>query len=151
MGNIVSNYAKGRFIEWATLPVGTDNLIIVLFQSTGLPTDATLRDIQYLSGVTAAGAVEATFTNYARKVLSASDITVTVNTSTDTASFDVADQTWTAAGGAANNTLGKLGVFYRRTSLDADSAIRCISFHDFAGATTGVDLLASISTVASAT
>lgn len=151
MGNVISNYAKGRFIEWATLPVGGDNIIIVLFKAAGLPTDATLRNTQYLSGAIAAGAVVADFTNAARKVLSAVDITVSVNTGTNVATFDVSDQTWSAAGGASNNSLGKLGTFYRKTSTDADSAIRCISFHDYVVTTTGVNLTAVVPSIGTAT
>ena len=151
MGNVISNYAKGRFIEWATLPVGGDNIIVVLFKAAGLPSDATLRNTQYLSGVFTAGGVEADFTNAARKVLSAADITVTVNTGTGVATFDTSDQTWSSAGGAVNNPLGKFGTFYRKTSSDTDSAIRCISFHDYVVTTTGVNLLATVPSIGTAT
>ena len=151
MGNVLSNFAKGRFIEWASLPAGGDNLIIVLFKSAGLPADATLIDCQFLSDVVAAGAVVADFTNWARKVLSAVDITITVNTTTNIATLDIADQTWASAGGASNNALGKFGVFYRKTSSDADTAIRCISFHDFVVTTTGVNLSAVVPSIGTAT
>lgn len=151
MGNIISNYAKGRFIEWATLPVGGDNIIVILFKAAGLPTDATLKNAQYLSDAVAAGAVIADFTNAARKVLSAVDITISVNTGTGVATFDISDQTWNSAGGAVNNSLGKFGVFYRKTSSDADTAIRCISFHDYVQSTNGVNLLAVVPSIGTAT
>ncbi len=151
MANILINYAKGRFIQLSSLPLGTDNLLVVLLQSTGLPTDATLKNCQYLSQVFTAGAVEATFTNYARQVLSAGSITITVNTGTGVVTLDTADQVWNAAGGATNNTLGAFLLCYRPTSSSLDSAIPVLTKHDFAATTTGGNLTASVPAVATAT
>lgn len=137
MANLVSTYAKGRFVEKALLPLGTDNLLIVLFKSSGLPTDTNLRNYQTLAAAISGGAVEADFTNYARKVLTTSDITVSYNTSTFSASVDIADQTWNAAGGAVNNTLGKLLIAYRPTSASPDSAVLPLKWEDYTGSTTG--------------
>lgn len=151
MGNILSNYIKGRFIEKALLPLGTDNLVIDLLTTTALPSDATLKNCQFLSDVTAAGGVIAGFTNYSRKVLAAADITITVNTSSGVVTLDTSDQVWSAAGGASNSTLGKLLVAYRPTSGAADSACALVSAHDFTASTTGGNLTAGIPSVATAT
>jgi hypothetical protein len=151
VGNILSNYIKGRFVEKATLPLGTDNLVIDLLTTTALPSDATLKNCQFLSDVTTAGGVIAAFTNYARKVLAAVDITITVNTGTGVVTLDTADQVWSAAGGASNATLGKLLIAYRPTSGSANSAIALISCHDYTATTTGGNLTAAIPSVATAT
>lgn len=151
MGDVVFTYSKGRFIEKALLPnAPTDNLIVVLLQSSGLQGDTTLRNHQTLAAVLAAN-TEATFTNYARKVLGAADISVTFNTSTSTAAMDISDQVWAAAGGATNNSLGALLVCYRPNSGSADSAILPLTKHDYAGSTTGQDLQATIPSIASDT
>lgn len=156
MADKVCVWSKGRFVEWADLAKASaagEALMVVLFKSSGIPTDAVLEDCKFLSDALTAGAVEAdfTFTGSRRKVITGVDITVNVNTTTNVASFDLADLTWAAAGGATQNTLAKLGVFFRRVSSDGDTAIRCISFHDFAGTTTGQDLKAVIPLIASDT
>lgn len=138
-------------MEKSTLPLGTDNLVIDLLTTTTLPTDATLKNCQFLSDVTTAGGTIAAFTNYARKVLAASDITISVNTGTGVVTLDVIDGSWPSAGGASNATLGKLLIGYRPTSGAANSAIALISAHDFTATTTGGNLTAGIASVATAT
>lgn len=156
MGDIVANWAKGRFIEWADLAkvsAAGEAIVVVLYKLAGLPSDATLKDCKFLSDVATAGAAEANFTfpGSRRKIITGVDITVTVNLTTDVASFDLADLIWNAAGGALDNDFGKLGVYFRRSALDGDTAIRCISFHDYVGSTAGVDLKAVIPLVTSDT
>jgi hypothetical protein len=154
LANLVNDYAKGRFVQFATLPLGTDNLIVVLIQTTSLPADTTFKRTQFLSGVLSTGTgagLEATFTNYVRKVLAAADITITVNTTTDVVTLDVADGVWNSAGGALNNGLSALLVCYRPTSGSGDTAIPIISKHDFTATTTGGNLTAGIPSVATAT
>lgn len=151
MGNVVFTSSKGRFIEKALLPLGTDNLVVLLYQSSGLAADATMKNYATVAAIAGGGSTEATFTSYGRKVLSAASITVAFNTGTSTASLDITDQVWSPAGGALNNTLGALVVAYRPTSGSADSAILPISKHDFSGSTGGGTLTATIPSVASAT
>lgn len=152
MANVIGNYAKGRWIEWATLPLGTDALVVVLFQSSGLPSDATFRNCEYLSDAVTAGAVEATFTGYARKVVTGfgTSITLAVNTGTGVATLDIPDQSWSPGGGAVTNNLGAIWIGYRPTSGAADSAIRMISKHDFVGPANGGTLTAVIPSIGTA-
>lgn len=131
------------------LPVGGDNILVVLLQSAGLQADSTLNNHQTLASLLAAN-TEAVFTNYARKVLSTVDITVTVNTSTGVATVDVSDQVWNAAGGAVNNTLGALITCYRPTSASPDSAVLPLTKHDYTVSTTGGNLNAPISSIGTA-
>ena len=145
------DYAKGRWVEKYLLPIGGDNIIVVLLKSASLPADATLNNFQTLAAVFTGGAVEADFTNYSRKVLSAVDITVTVNTSTGITTVDLSDQVWTTAGGATNNTLGAMLTCYRQTSSTPDSGILPLTKHDFAVTTTGVNLSAVVPSIGTAT
>ena len=54
------------------------------------------------------------------------------------------DQTWTSAGGAANNTLVKLIVYYEDAAADATRIP--LTAHDFAVTTDGSDLTAQVAT-----
>lgn len=146
MANFVFDYALGRWVNKYSLPVGGDSILVVLLQSSGLQSDATLTGYQYLSQVFSAGNLEATFTSYARKV-NTTGITVTPGATTTTA---LANQVWTAAGGATNNSLGALLTCYKPTSISADSSIELLTKHDFVASTTGGNLTAVITTIASA-
>jgi hypothetical protein len=89
--------------------------IMLLKASEG---DAGLKDRATLSAITgAAGNTEADFTNYARKT--ALTGTVTVDAANDRVDLSIPNQTWTAAGGATNNTLVKAIVFYQDAAADA--------------------------------
>lgn len=153
MANVVSDFGKGRWVEKATLPVGTDSLLVVLLQSASLPTDNTLRRTQFLSGVLSTGTgagLEATFTNYSRLTYAGASITITVNTATDVVTLDIDDGVWNAAGGAVNNTLGKLLLCYKPASTSLDTAIPILTAHDFTASTTGGNLTATIPAIGTA-
>jgi len=150
IANIILDYAVGRWVEKYRLPVGGDNILIVLLQASGLEADATLNNYQFLSDLLAASNNEATFTNYSRKVLSAADITVTPNTGTGVTTVDIADQTWTSAGGAVNNSLGAFLTCYRQTSSTPDSGVLVLSKHDYTQSTTGVNLQATVPSIGTA-
>jgi hypothetical protein len=139
--------AKGRFVDRYSLLLGTDNIVVVLLQSSGLQADATLAAYTNL-GTLLASNTEATFTNYSRPVLSSGSITITVTTGVTVA---IPSQVWTSAGGALNNTLGALLTCYRPTSGTGNSGILPLTKHDFSTTTTGGNLTATITTVATVT
>lgn len=151
MAAFIFDSAKGRWVEKFLLPIGGDNIIAVLLQSSGLQADATLNNYSSLSALLAGGNTEATFTNYARKVLAAVDLTVSVNTGTGVTTVDAVDQVWNSAGGALNNTLGAICFCYRPTTGSLDSAILPLTKHDFSATTTGGNLTAQIPSIATAT
>lgn len=151
MANVIFDYAKGRFVEKFMLPVGGDNIVVVLLQASGLQADATLRTNQFLSGMLSAGNAEATFTNYSRKVLAAADITVSINTGTHVNTVDIVDQVWNSAGGAANNSIGALITCYRPTSGTPDSGMLLLTKHDYVISTTGGNLTATVPSIGTAT
>jgi hypothetical protein len=138
MATWVNTFAKGRIIEKCSLPLGTDNILIIPLQSTGLPSDTTLRNAANLAAIFTAGGLEATFTNYARKVLAGTDITIANNLGTFQATATVnAAQSWASAGGAVNNTIAKIVVAYRPTSSSPDSSCMVLATQDYSGSTTG--------------
>jgi hypothetical protein len=94
------NIAKGRSNELAKLGAANDALILVLIQTTGLESDATLKDYATLSALLAAANDECTFTGYARRTLAS--VVVAVNNTSDNQNTDAADPAaWTNSGGSA--------------------------------------------------
>lgn len=143
MADFVFNIAKGKTGYYATLPAANDALIVVLLQSTGIEADATLKDHDDLAALLAGTSDEATFTNYARK--SITSVTNTVDDTNDRLDSDFADQTWTSAGGATNNTIAKLLVCYDPdTTAGTDVDLIPLTAHDFSVTTDGSDLIAQV-------
>ena len=120
--NKVFNISLGKVKYYAEL-VGTGNaaFVVVLLKLTGLEADATLLDHDNLSVLLAAANDEADFTNYARKIVTAATIS---NPDDESLEIGMADQVYTNAGGATNNTIGKaLLCFDADTTTGADTAI----------------------------
>jgi hypothetical protein len=150
MADFVSNIALGRVRTYfdnvdANTPANSA-LVVVLLKATGLEADSVLRDYDNLSLLLAATNDEADFTNYARKVLTDADIGPFAQDDTnDRLDIDINDITWTSAGGATNNTLGKLVICYDDdTTAGTDTALIPVLFYDFAETTTGSDIVAQV-------
>lgn len=143
MGNVVANIAKGRVAYYSTLPATNDALILGLLKSSGLVGDTTIVDYDDIAALLAGASDEADFTNYGRKTITS--VTVTVDDVNDRVDVDFADQTFSSAGGAANNTLGKAFVAYDPdTTGGTDSALIPLTYHDFSATTDGNDLVAVV-------
>jgi hypothetical protein len=126
----------------ATLPAANDAFIIALVVSAGVEADNTLNNYDDFAALFGAANDEATFTNYARK--SITSVTVTEDNTNNRTDVDIADQTWTSAGGGANNTLAKMLIGYDPdTTGGTDSTVVPLAHYDFSYTTTGVDLIAS--------
>lgn len=132
MADQVFNIAKGAFAE--KIRDAATNVGIMLLKTA--EADATLIDYDTLAAILAGANTEADFTNYARKTGLTG--TVTVDDTNNRVDCDVPDQTWTAAGGATNNTLAKAIVFYQDSA--ADSGRVPLTHHDFVETTTGSDI-----------
>lgn len=149
MADGVFNIAKGEVKAYAKLAIAASGgaaLGVLLTKSAGLVADGTLADYDDIAAVLAGATDEADFTNYARKIVSGGTITNTVDDTNDRLDTDMPDLTWTAAGGATNNTLGKLIVYFRPATASADNACIPLTHHDFAETTTGSDIVAQIAT-----
>lgn len=96
MATLVFNIALGKVASYAGLPAASDALVMIPLQSSGLGSDATLKDCATVTAVLAAATEQTTM---GRKTLSG--VTVTVNNTSDRVEVDCADVTWTAASGSA--------------------------------------------------
>lgn len=134
----VFNIAKGAVAE--KFRDGSGNGIILLLK--GADADADLIAHDTLEALLDSGTDndEADFTNYGRKTSLTG--TVTVDDVNDRVDVDIADQTWSSAGGASNNTLVKLIVAYEESA--ADSGRIPLTHHDFTPTTDGSDITAQI-------
>lgn len=140
MGDFQFNVSKGKAAYYAGLPAASDALIAVLLKSTGLEADATLKDHDTLASVLAGGSTECDFTNYSRQTLTT--VSVTVDDTNDWVDIDSDDITWTSAGGASNNTIGKLLICYDGdTGAGTDADIVPLYAWDYSVTTDGNTLL----------
>ncbi|HKS46367.1 MAG TPA: hypothetical protein VJT49_14900 [Amycolatopsis sp.] len=132
------NISKGRIAYYASLPAANDALIVVLLKAAGLEADDTLNNYDDLGALLAASNDEADFTNYARKTLSS--VTVTVDDTNNRVDLSAANVTWSSAGGATNNSIGKFLVCYDPdTTTGTDSSVIPVTYHDAVFTTDGTD------------
>lgn len=145
MANGQFNNVKGEVKTLASLPNANDALIVVLLKSSGLEADDTLNNYDDLAALLAATNDECDFTNYTRKTLAG--VTNTVDDTNNWMDTDANDFTYTAAGGATNNTIGKALICYDPdTTTGTDSTVRPVTYHDFTATTDGNDLVVTIQT-----
>lgn len=148
MADFVFNVAKGRVVELFRRVDGNDPansaLIIVVLATSGLESDATLKDKDDLAALVSGATNEVTNSGYARKTLTDSDITDPGPDDTnDRYDIDIADQTWTSV--AAGDGWSKFVVCYDSdTTGGADSAIIPLTAHDFVLVPDGSDITAQI-------
>lgn len=138
MANIVFNIALGRVAQYASLTAANDALIMVPIETTGIETDAVLRDYDTLSALLAAANNEQT--TMGRKTLAS--VTVTVNDTDNRVDIDAADVTWTAATG---NAISALVICYDPdTTVGTDADLVPLTKHDFAITPDGSDVTATV-------
>lgn len=148
MADFVFNVAKGRVAEFYnrvdTNDPANSALIVVVLATTGLESDATLRDMDTLAAVVAGATNEVTNSGYARKVLTDADITaLTIDDTNDRVDLDIADQTWTAV--AAGDGWSKIVICYDSdTTAGTDANIIPLTAHDFVVTPDGSDIIAQI-------
>jgi hypothetical protein len=116
MATITFNVALGRAAALAALPAASDALILIPLESSGLESDAVLKDKDTFADVVSGTTNEQT--SVGRKTLSS--ITVTVNDTLDRVEVDAADVSWTSPSG---NAIGAMVIVYdpdATTGTDAD-------------------------------
>jgi hypothetical protein len=113
----VFNNVKGKVRFYTELPAANDALIIVPIETTGIETDATLKDYDDLSTLLAGTSNEQT-TMGRKTVTSAS---ATVDDTNDRVDVDMADIVWTAASGNAISAL--LVCYDPDTTTGTDSTV----------------------------
>lgn len=138
MADGVFNIAKGAVAE--KFRDGAANGILMLLKANEAESTLVDRDTVALM-LAEAGTTEADFTNYGSRKTGLTG-TITVDDTNDRVDVDIPDQTFTAAGGASNNTLTKVVIAYEESA--ADSGRIPLTHHDFAVTTDGSDLTVEI-------
>ncbi|WP_354643874.1 hypothetical protein [Kitasatospora camelliae] len=139
MGNIVFNIALAKVAYYASLPAANDALIAVPIETSGIVSDATMRDYDDLSTLLAGASNEQT--TMGRKTLAS--VTVTVDDTNDRVAVDCADITWTAATG---NAISAIVICYDPdTTTGTDADLIPLTKHDFTITPDGSDVTATIS------
>jgi hypothetical protein len=124
MANIVFNIALGKVAYYASLPAANDGLVLIALESSGLETDAVLRDKDDFAAVVAGTTNEQT--TVGRKTLAS--VTVTVDDTNDRVALDAADVTWTSPTG---NAIGAVVICYDPdTTTGTDSDLIPLTKHD---------------------
>jgi hypothetical protein len=150
MADLIFNIAKGRVAELYnrvdTNDPANSAIIIALLASSGVESDATLRDKDTFSDLVSGATNEATNTGYARKTLTDADIVAFAPDDTnDRVDLDIPDQTWTAL---ANDGTGAISDFVTNYDSDTtggtDANIVPMTLHDFAVTPDGSDVVAQI-------
>lgn len=146
MADQVFNIALGRSAElYNRVDVNdpaTATLVIVVLATTGIETDAVLKDADTLAALVAGTTNEVTNTGYTRKVLTDTDIVAFApDDANDRVDLDIPDQTWTgvAAGSGWNDFI----VTYD-AAAGADATIVPMTMHDFVATPDGSDITAQI-------
>lgn len=139
MADICFNIAKGRLAYYASLPAANDALILILLETSGIESDALLRDYDDVAALLAASTNEQT--TGGRKTVTS--VTVTVDDTNDRVNLDFADQTWTALTGNAISAL--LIAYDPDTTGGTDSTLVPLTKHDLAVTPDGTDLIVTVS------
>jgi len=148
MANQVFNIALGRVAELYNRVDLNDPtnaaLIIVVLATTGVETDAVLKDKDTLADVVSGTTNEVTNSGYARKVLSDADIVAFAPDDTnDRVDLVIPDQTWTAV--VAGDGWNDLLVCYDSdTTGGTDANIVPLTMHDFVVTPDGSDITADV-------
>lgn len=145
MADFVFNIAKGKVAQYCenvdTGSPANSRLKVVPIETSGLETDATLKDYDDLSSLLAGTSNEQT--TMGRKTLTSTDVTITLDDTNDRRDIDLSDITWTAATG---NAISAVVVVYCPDGVTpgADSTFIPLTKHDFVVTPDGSDVTAQI-------
>lgn len=147
MADFVFNIAKGRVAELYNRVDLNDptNSALVVAVFNAADTDAAIVDVDTLAAIEAlASTAEVTNTNYARKVLTDTDLVAFApDDVNDRVDLDIPDQVWTAV--AAGDAWTDLVICYDSdTTAGTDANIVPCTWHDFAFTPNGGDVTAQI-------
>lgn len=150
MANFVFNRALGRGTEWVERVNANDptNSVIVwmVLATSGIESDATLRDVDTFAAVVAGTTNEVTNTGYARKVLdNTSGMTVTYDDTNDRVDVDMADQTWTSVS-ASDGWQDAVSGYDSDSTGGTDANILPWTLHDFVATPDGSDITLQVPT-----
>ena len=150
MADIVFNIAKGRVAELYnrvdTNDPAASALIVALVASTGVETDAVLRDKDTFSDLVSGTTDFATNTGSGRKTLTDTDLVAFAPDDTnDRVDIDMPDQTWTALANDGTGAIGDIVIGYDNdTGAGTDANIVPLTLHDFAVTPDSSDVTAQV-------
>lgn len=148
MADQTFNIALGRTVEFYVRVDGNDPansaLIVMVLATSGIESDATLKDVDSVAALVAGTTNEVTNSGYARKVLTDADLTAFAPDDTNNrVDLDIPDQTWT--GVAAGDGWNDVVIAYDSdTTGGTDSGIVPCTMHDFVVTPDGSDITAQI-------
>lgn len=148
MADFIFNIAKGKISEYAARVNANDPansvLVMMVLATSGLESDAVLKDKDDFAAVVSGTTNEVTNAGYARKTFDqTAGITITVDDTNDRVDIDIPDQTFSAI--VAGDGWSKIVIGYDSDSTaGADSAIIPISCHDFVVTPDGTDILVQV-------
>lgn len=119
MASVVANISKGRVVSYAaTVQGGSGTIHAIPLKSSGIVSDDALQDYDTVDALLAGATDENT--TMGRKALSG--VTVTVNDTTNVASVDATDPSWTSGEMAgAGGGVAKLCLAYTPSGGSADT------------------------------
>ena len=147
--NQIYNIALGRGAEWVNRVNSNDptNSVIVwdLLATSGLESDATLKDKDDFSALVSGATNFATGTGWARKTLDQTGgLVVTVDDTNDRTDIDMPDLTWTAVANAADDVSALVSGYDSDSTAGTDANIIPWTQHDFLIQPDGSDVTAQI-------
>ncbi len=148
MADQTFNIALGRTVEFYVRVDGNDPansaLVVMVLATSGIESDATLKDVDSVAALVAGTTNEVTNSGYARKVLTDADLTAFAPDDTNNrVDLDIPDQTWT--GVAAGDGWNDVVIAYDSdTTGGTDSGIVPCTMHDFVVTPDGSDITAQI-------
>lgn len=146
MADLVFNIAKGRVVELFRRVDANDpanSALILVPVDVAAVSDATLRDFDTLSAITAGGVTERTTGGWNRKTLTDADITFPAPDDTnDRYDIDIPDQTWTAVTAGAVTDL--ILCYDPDTTAGTDADLIPLCLYDFAITPDGSDVVAVV-------
>jgi hypothetical protein len=146
VANIVFNISKGEVNAYTKRVVNNDPansaLVVVLLKTA--EADGILQDYNTLGDILAGANTEADFTNYSRKILTNTELSLpTVDDSGNQQFSDAPDLTYVSAGGAVNNAIVKMLICYDSdTTSGTDANLVPLVALDWVITTDGNDLVA---------
>ena len=145
MADKVFDIALGRIGELARNVASgspTNSAIVVVLLKAQEGTEDNMLSRATLSEVLANGSTEANFTNYARKNVTGSDVSVLVDSTNNRATVTIPNQLYTNAGGALNNSLVAALICYDDdTTSGSDANIIPLSKLDLSYTTDGTSMM----------
>jgi len=145
MANFVFNGGLGRFGEWADNVETNDPAasVINVHAWTVSAADDLVNNARFVSSIEAtAGVTEVTNSGYTLKVLTPTELIITINDTTNLIDVDTSDIVWTAI--VAGSAWDDISFSYDRLGTDVDAGVDAGTWHDFVVIPNGGDITAQI-------